>query len=212
MSRLEQNNFLTSERDKIFNYAKSLFLKEGFYKITMDNLASGLKVSKKTIYKYFGSKELLVESIVESIKNDVSGRLDIICKSRENAILKLINLNKLLSTMLIELDDRWINDLRIHLPSLWKEIDEFRTKRLNGTFSSIINEGQKGKLIRNIPAEMIVMIFLSTLRGVINNEFLLNSKFSYKDAIETSLEVLFNGILTNKGQKIFNKKITEGLK
>ena len=114
--------------------------------------------------------------------------------------------------MLIELDDRWINDLRIHLPSLWKEIDEFRTKRLNGTFSSIINEGQKGKLIRNIPAEMIVMIFLSTLRGVINNEFLLNSKFSYKDAIETSLKVLFNGILTSKGQKIFNKKITEGLK
>jgi len=201
-----------TEQDKIFSYAKSLFLKEGFYKITMDNLASGLKVSKKTIYKYFGSKELLVESIVESIKNDVSGRLDIICKSGENAILKLINLNKLLSTMLIELDDRWINDLRIHLPSLWKEIDEFRTKRLNGTFSTIINEGQKGKLIKNVPAEMIVMIFLSTLRGVINNEFLLNSKFSYKDAIETSLEVLFNGILTSKGQKIFNKKITEGLK
>jgi len=201
-----------TEQDKIFSYAKSLFLKEGFYKITMDNLASGLKVSKKTIYKYCGSKELLVESIVESIKNDVSGRLDIICKSGENAILKLINLNKLLSTMLIELDDRWINDLRIHLPSLWKEIDEFRTKRLNGTFSTIINEGQKGKLIKNVPAEMIVMIFLSTLRGVINNEFLLNSKFSYKDAIETSLKVLFNGILTSKGQKIFNKKITEGLK
>ena len=60
-----------TEQDKIFSYAKSLFLKEGFYKITMDNLASGLKVSKKTIYKYFGSKELLVESIVESIKNDV---------------------------------------------------------------------------------------------------------------------------------------------
>ena len=205
MNRSKKSDSSVSERDKIFNYAKSLFLKEGFYKITMDNLAAGLKVSKKTIYKYFGSKEVLIESIVESIKNEVSGKLDNIRKSNDNAILKLINLNKLLSTMLIELDDRWINDLRIHLPSLWKEIDEFRTKRLNGTFSTIINEGQKGKLIKNIPAEMVVMIFLSTLRGVINNEFLLNSKFSYKDAIETSLRILFTGILTAKGQKVFQK-------
>lgn len=205
MNRSKKSDSSVSERDKIFNYAKSLFLKEGFYKITMDNLAAGLKVSKKTIYKYFGSKEVLIESIVESIKNEVSGKLDNIRKSNDNAILKLINLNKLLSKMLIELDDRWINDLRIHFPSLWKEIDEFRTNRLNGTFSTIINEGQKGKLIKNIPAELIVMIFLSTLRGVINNEFLLNSKFSYKDAIETSLRILFTGILTAKGQKVFQK-------
>ncbi|RKY95051.1 MAG: hypothetical protein DRQ13_07555 [Ignavibacteriae bacterium] len=205
MNRSKKSDSSASERDKIFNYAKSLFLKEGFYKITMDNLAAGLKISKKTIYKYFSSKEVLIESIVESIKNEVSGKLDNIRKSKDNAILKLINLNTLLSTLLIELDDRWINDLRIHFPSLWKEIDEFRTNRLNGTFSKIINEGQKGKLIKNIPAEMVVMIFLSTLRGVINNEFLLNSKFSYKDAIETSLRILFTGILTAKGQKVFQK-------
>ena len=205
MSKPNNININSEEYEKIFNYAKSIFLKEGFYKITMDNLAAGLKVSKKTIYKYFGSKEVLIELIVESIKNEVSGKLDNIRKSNDNAILKLINLNKLLSKMLIELDDRWINDLRIHFPSLWKEIDEFRTNRLNGTFSTIINEGQKGKLIKNIPAEMVVMIFLSTLRGVINNEFLLNSKFSYKDAIETSLRILFTGILTAKGQKVFQK-------
>jgi AcrR family transcriptional regulator len=205
MSKPNNININSEEYEKIFNYAKSLFIKEGFYKTTMDNLAAGLKISKKTIYKYFGSKEVLIKSVVESIKNEVSGKLDNIRKSNDNAILKLINLNKLLSKMLIELDDRWINDLRIHFPSLWKEIDEFRTKRLNGTFSTIINEGQKGKLIKNIPAEMIVMISLSTLRGVINNEFLLNSKFSYKDAIETSLRILFTGILTAKGQKVFQK-------
>lgn len=205
MNRSKNSDSSASERDKIFNYAKSLFLKEGFYKITMDNLAAGLKVSKKTIYKYFSSKEALIESIVESIKNEVSGKLDNIRKSKDNAVLKLININRLISTMLIELSDRWINDLRIHLPALWQELDEFRTNRLNGTFSTIINEGQRGKLIKNIPAEMIVMIFLSTLRGVINNEFLLNSKFSYKDAIETSLRILFTGILTAKGQKVFQK-------
>lgn len=205
MNRSGQNSFSAPERDKIFNYTKFLFLKEGFYKITMDNLAAGLKVSKKTIYKYFGSKEVLIEAIVESIKTEVSGKLYDIRKSDENAILKLININRLISAMLIGLSDRWINDLRIHLPALWQEIDDFRTKRLNAAFTSIINEGQKVGLIKSLPAEMIVMIFVSTLKGVINNEFLLNSKFSYKEAIETSLRILFTGILTAKGQKVFQK-------
>jgi len=205
MNRSGQNSFSAPERDKIFNYTKILFLKEGFYKITMDNLAAGLKVSKKTIYKYFDSKEVLIEAIVESIKTEVSGKLYDIRKSDENAILKLININRLISAMLIGLSDRWINDLRIHLPALWQEIDDFRTKRLNAAFTSIINEGQKVGLIKSLPAEMIVMIFVSTLKGVINNEFLLNSKFSYKEAIETSLRILFTGILTAKGQKVFQK-------
>ncbi len=205
MNRSGQNSFSAPERDKIFNYTKFLFLKEGFYKITMDNLAAGLKVSKKTIYKYFDSKEVLIEAIVESIKTEVSGKLYDIRKSDENAILKLININRLISAMLIGLSDRWINDLRIHLPALWQEIDDFRTKRLNAAFTSIIYEGQKAKLIKNLPAEMIVMIFVSTLKGVINNDFLLNSKFSYKEAIETSLRILFTGILTAKGQKVFQK-------
>jgi AcrR family transcriptional regulator len=205
MGKSIQISSSTSERDKIFNYVKLLFLKEGFYKITMDNLASGLKVSKKTIYKYFSSKEVLIGSIVESIKSEVSNNLDDIRKSNDNAILKLININRLISSMLIGLSDRWINDLRIHLPALWQEIDEFRTKNLNAAFTSIINDGQKMKLIKNLPAEMIVMIFISTFRGVINNEFLLNSKFSYKEAIETSIRILFTGILTAKGLKVFQK-------
>jgi AcrR family transcriptional regulator len=198
-------NIRPEESEKIFNYAKTLFTKEGFYKITMDNLASELKVSKKTIYKYFVSKEVLIEAIVESIKNEVSGNLDNIRQSSDNAIVKLISINRLISSMLIELSDRWINDLRIHLPFLWQEIDDFRTNRLNAAFASIINEGQKAKLIKNLPAEMIVMIFISTFRGVINNEFILNSKFSYKEAIETSIRILFSGILTAKGMKVFQK-------
>jgi AcrR family transcriptional regulator len=171
----------------------------------MDSLATELKISKKTIYKHFSSKEVLVKSIVECIKKDISGKLNVIKKSGDNAILKLISINKLLSSMLIQLDNKWINDLRIHLPSLWQEIDNFRTNRLNAALSSIIKKGQKEKLIKNLPAEMIVMIFLSTMQGVINNDFLLNSRFSYKDVVETSIRILFTGILTSKGQKIFQK-------
>lgn len=199
------SNSKTEERERIFNYVKSLFLKEGFYKISMDSLASDLKVSKKTIYKYFPSKEVIIREIVASIQKEIITRLDEILQSKENAVIKLIHINKLIGSLLIKLNDKWIYDLRIHLPKLWQGIDEFRTQRLFGGINIIVKQGQKQKLIRNLPPEMIVMVFVSALRGVINNEFLLNSKFSYKDAVETTLQILFSGILTSKGLKVFQK-------
>jgi len=199
------NNLKTEEQEKIFNYVKSLFLKEGFYKISMDTLASDLKISKKTIYRYFPSKEAIVREIVASIQKEIITRLDEILQSKENAVIKLIHINKLIGSLLFKLNDKWINDLRIHLPKLWQSIDEFRTQRLFGGINIIVKQGQKQQLIKNLPPEMIVIVFVSALRGVINNEFLLNSKFSYKDAIQTTLQILFTGILTSRGLKVFQK-------
>jgi AcrR family transcriptional regulator len=206
---LPTNIKINQERDKILNYSKELFFKEGFYKITMDTVASDLRISKKTIYKNFNSKESLIKSIVQSVKAEISENLDQIISSKDNSVLKLIGINQLLGKLLMKLNDKWINDLKVYLPELWNEIDEFRTKRLYAAFSSIISKGQEEELIKGYPADMMVMIFLSTLRGVVNNEFLLNSRYSYKDAVGTSLQVLFSGILTAKGKKIFKKSFSK---
>ena len=177
----------------------------------MDQIASELRMSKKTIYKNFASKEVLVEDIVQGVKTEVSTNLESIMSSKDNSVMKLLALNRLLSGLLLRLKDKWINDLKIYLPNLWQEIDEFRNKRLNQVFSSIILEGQKEELIKELPPEMMLIVFISTLSGVINSEFLLNNRFSYKDALEISLSILFSGILTPKGQKIFQKLSKEGL-
>ena len=202
---------MISEREKIINFSRDIFFREGFYKVTMDQIASELRMSKKTIYKNFASKEVLVEDIVKGVKAEISTNLETLMSSEDNAVMKLLELNRLLSGLLLRLKDKWINDLKIYLPNLWQEIDEFRNKRLNQVFSSIILEGQKEELIKELPPEMMLIVFISTLSGVINSEFLLNNRFSYKDALEISLSILFSGILTPKGQKIFQKLSKEGL-
>jgi len=208
----EQNKRITTEKDRIFLHIQTLFLQEGFNKISMDEIASGLKVSKKTIYKHFSSKEFIVNAIVEGLMKSLQGMLEEITNSTADPVEKMIKIYKLIGQFLLSVSNKWINDLRIHQPTLWEKVDEFRTIRFNRSFASIIEKGKSEKLIKDYPVDLLVMLLTSSLRGIINNEFLLRSRFSYHDAIETSLEVLFNGILTDKGQKIFNKKITEGLK
>ena len=77
------------EKEKISNYSQDVFFKSGFYKITMDEIAKGLRISKKTIYKYFPSKKNLLEAIVNSFllttQNKILKKLD----EQENSIFKI---------------------------------------------------------------------------------------------------------------------------
>ena len=50
--------------EKIINQTIQLFQAKGL-KFTLDELASELRISKKTIYQYFPSKEAILNEVVE---------------------------------------------------------------------------------------------------------------------------------------------------
>lgn len=53
------------KKDQIIEAAKKLFYKYGFKKVSMDEIAKEAKVTKKTIYMYFSSKNELLEYFIE---------------------------------------------------------------------------------------------------------------------------------------------------
>lgn len=50
----------------IHRVARILFESEGYERVTMEQVASQAKVSKRTLYKYFPVKEALLESVLEA--------------------------------------------------------------------------------------------------------------------------------------------------
>ena len=52
------------EKD-ILKEANKLFFEKGYKKVTVDQLASNLSISKKTIYKYYKSKQDLLENTID---------------------------------------------------------------------------------------------------------------------------------------------------
>jgi TetR/AcrR family transcriptional regulator, cholesterol catabolism regulator len=61
-------------RDRIREQAKNLFMKYGIRSVSMDDIAVGLGISKKTIYQWYKDKDELVDAIIgddiEDIKKD----------------------------------------------------------------------------------------------------------------------------------------------
>lgn len=196
---------INPERERILSFVSDKFFREGFYKTSIDSIASELRISKKTIYKYFLSKEQLVEEMVYVLLNDTSEKIEEIIKSDLSSLHKALKMFEVMGSVTIKLSDNWVRDIQIHLPQLWEKIDEFRTKRAYSIFSNIIEEGKKEGNFIDKPSELIIHLFINSIRSIVNPQFIFIHKFSFREAFEHTFEILFNGILTSKGKKEFNK-------
>ena len=51
-------------RDRIVRVAEKIFLRSGFNRVSMDDVARELGMSKKTVYSHFESKEELLRAVL----------------------------------------------------------------------------------------------------------------------------------------------------
>jgi len=71
----------TEVRERIISYAREHFMHEGFSKVTLDEIATELGMSKKTLYKYFEDKEDLLRAGIEENLRNIAREIDAISTS-----------------------------------------------------------------------------------------------------------------------------------
>lgn len=196
---------MEEEKDKILNFSLEAFLNGGFYKTSMDEIASQMHISKKTIYKYFSSKEELVKEVSQRLLLRNAAIISEHIKTGQNSVEKLFGIMQQVGKILMKISPKMITDMQMHTPEMWKRIDEFRTKKMTSFLKVIIEEGKIEGYFIGENTDLLITVFVSSVRGVVNPSFTTNNKVSMQKALETTIEILLNGILTEKGKKIFNK-------
>ena len=198
-----------SENLRILDFCETHFMKYGFQKTTMDDIAKELRISKKTIYKHFATKKELVRAIFIRIRNDLSGQIENIVNGKGNAVVKLYGISGLFSKRIAAISNNWINDLQYHARDVWEEVEEFRAKMMYKNLNLLINQGKAEGLIEDYPNVLILGIIISSIQGVVTPEFILNNNISIKQAGTITLDIIFSGILTKKGRKLFKQYKSE---
>lgn len=193
------------DKEKILKYSRRKFHTEGFYKISMDEIASDLRVSKKTIYKHFPSKEKLLEEICNDTSCEITGKLEEIVEGKDDVVVKFVKILNMHSNFTMNISDKWIRDISIHAPRLKQDIDEMKNEQINKVMKKLLEQGKKEKIIENYPVAIIIVTFNSSLMSVMTPDFLVNNKFTMQNAFKLTYEMLLNGILTEKGKEKFKK-------
>jgi AcrR family transcriptional regulator len=196
---------MNEEKEKILSFASQKFMREGFYKTTIDEIASEMHMSKKTIYRNFSSKEELVKAVVKKFFDENVLRIDEVLNIECNAVEKLVKLFEVVGTILAKVNDKILSDIHHYAPEHWKEIDDLRTKKMTSFLTNIISQGQNEGYFLEMKPEILITVFIASVRAVVNPEFTINNRFTMIEALRGAIEILMNGIMTEKGKKIFKK-------
>ncbi len=196
-------------QEQIIEQIEDKLFKEGFYKTTMDDVASELGMSKKTIYKFFPSKDDLVKAIAHHFMNRMKSKIVPALNSDKNAIEKLDELIKILAAASEKVSNKRMDEMRKHFPSLWNEIDSFRTKTMFENITKVIEQGKKEGLFVDYPTIIIMHVLVTAVRNIVNPDFILNNSYSLIEAARFTFKIIIGGILTEKGKKVFNKTINK---
>ena len=197
------------EQNKIIEQTEDKFFRDGFYKTTMDEVASELKMSKKTIYKFFPSKDDLIMAIAKHFMNRMKSKIVPALNSDKNAIEKLEELINILAKGSEKISTKRMEEIKRHYPGLWAEIDRFRTEMMFGNITKVIDQGKKEGLFIDYPTNIVMNVLVASVRNIVNPDFILNNNVSISEAARYAFKIIIGGLVTEKGKKIFNQTINK---
>lgn len=136
-------------KEKIIAKAGEMFLKLGFKSITMDDIAGEMCISKKTIYKYFCNKEILIEESVQLLHKEVHHLIDEAISKNFNAIEENFEIKRMFTELFKSSDTSPIYQLKKHYPDIYKNALKFQIEECEFWFRQNIEKGIQQNLYRS---------------------------------------------------------------
>jgi AcrR family transcriptional regulator len=192
----------TEIKQRIIEKARDWFFQYGFSKVTMDELAAELGMSKKTLYKFFTSKEQLIWEIYEQTITDYKNSYEHICLDASRSFIeRMAALLDLGSALMRRWSKTFLADLQKSAPELWVEVEKFKQVNISGRFSVFFAEGIKHGYFRNdIERELVLVIYSKVIQGVLNPEVMSQLSFSPQQTFDALVKILYQGILSDAGR------------
>jgi len=172
-------------KDKIIAKATDLFLKLGFKSVTMDDIACEMCISKKTIYKYFCNKELLIAETTEIVHKAIHQSIDTIVAKNHNAIEENFEIRKMFKEMFKSGDTSPAYQLKKHYPEIYDSVMSREINECNAVFKQNIEQGiQQGLYRKNIQIDAYVGFYYTLIFSIHGNTS------SEREANELELQAL----------------------
>ena len=191
-------------KERILDLAQDRFFKMGFNKVTLYELSGELGISKKTMYKFFPSKEELVKTIVRMTLRSAQKEVERITVQDKPFVHRLAEVMMFIGKMVSRFSKSFQQDLLRFAPTIWKEAEAFRREHILSKVVAMIHQAKKENVFRSdVNDEIIVMMLTTCIQNIVTPDVLSRHSFSPKDAMYTIFHVIFEGALTEGARKEF---------
>src|SRR3989338_3643981 len=182
-------------KNRIIDTAEKRFSQYGFKRVAMDDIASDLGISKKTLYKHFKSKKDIAWAVKERMHRDIDKLLQKAKREVPDPIERFKKVIAEVTSRVSVMGSAFMTDIKKEIPDLWRECEEFREREIYEYIGGILKEGiKKGKIRKDIDTKIAVMAYLGAIRMIIQPDVLMENQFSIEDAFNNILKIFLEGI------------------
>ncbi|MCR5654375.1 MAG: TetR/AcrR family transcriptional regulator [Lachnospiraceae bacterium] len=177
--------------------AVKLFNRKGF-KFTMDDIATDLSISKKTIYTIFNNKDEMFLSVIDETFSKIKEEEDKIY--HDDSLDIVTKIYKILGAMpdgYAEFDIGKIYQLEGKYPQLFAQVAERLETGWEKTIDLLERGMAEGK-IKQIPIPIIKAMFEASLEQFFKRDILKKTQISYTDALNAVVDIIMNGIVVSE--------------
>jgi AcrR family transcriptional regulator len=147
------------EKQRVLDTAMTKFTESGISKVTLDEVAAELHMSKKTVYKFYHSKDDLLHAVVRFMLSTVEREVTAIVNANEPFEQKLTKLLALVGKQVQRIGRQFQLDVQRIAPNLWKEIDNFRRERILIKVKQMFEQAKREKVFReNLNVDLFYLV------------------------------------------------------
>jgi AcrR family transcriptional regulator len=181
-------------RARIIAAYKDQATKRGFARVTVDDLVNMTGISKRTIYRYFSSKDEIVEAVVVEFINSLNQKIEAAMDSAATPMEQILKLITVLTENIKLVEPLFLYDLHKYYPHLWEKIERFRAERIQQVFERFI-AGDDQSYFQETNPNIFTTALLASIRAVVNPAFVIENQLHIEDAIKSLFNIFLYGIV-----------------
>lgn len=193
-------------RERIKQKADELYRRYGVKSVTMDEIASQLGVSKKTIYQCFSDKNELVDAVIADILEYNRNYCIARQANAQNAIHETFLTMEGLESMFANMNPVILFDIERNHPATFKKFTKFKYDFLFDIIKKNIERGKEEELYRqDINTEIIAKVRLECAMLPFSEKMFSQNQFPLAFLHHQLIEFFLFGMATPKGYKLITK-------
>ena len=173
-------------KDRIINQAGELFVKHGIKRISMDEIASKLGISKRTIYQNFKDKEDLLLQYIRHLELMQSEYVKDVSKNEKTVVhvfIRTIEMHKEFEFLNV----RFLDDVNKYYPKAKQELAEQQSRGVV-FIKQFLEEGMaQGVIRKDLNIEVVSFLLQDGNRRFVDASRISNKPFSNWELFFTSM-------------------------
>jgi AcrR family transcriptional regulator len=168
-------------RDRVIAAVKELACERGLNDITVDEMAAGAGISKRTLYRYFGSKEGVIEAVLDSVIEELTQEIrSLVDREKDIAGVLTGAIRYILQNGKFIINAGFISDLKQRYPQLWSKIERIRAENIRWLVQVMAGRGDP--VIRDLDPRILTACVTASIQAVLNPDFLLANNLTVEEA------------------------------